>query len=220
MRWLVGQPVDVLSQGPVVDVKLGIKYLGPRVRNELRHELALLIRRNVTRDLGKTQSVVFNAMRESVDSLMGLDETEWHQVNLLEILQPVTSSAAHYIFFGEALSRNDSFVEPMGFFSMFLGFSGVVIGQYVPYFMTPVVGYLVNIFACQYRRRFMKHLLPVVQNRMDRLERIKTDPAASHEMPKDLIQYAIMNCKSTTALEIADAILSLVSLFISSLPVF
>lgn len=215
MRWLTGQPDDVLSQRAVILAKFGVKYLSPPIKQQLNHDIALAVRRDVTRNLGRTQATVFRAMRERVDSIMGMDEISWRAVNLVDVLRPAIASATNCIFFGDALRQNEKFVHPMDSYAMLLGLGGVVIGQMVPFFLAPILGPMAAFFFRQYRKRFLKHLVPVVQERMDSFRRNKTDPTASYETPQDLIQYGVVNATSATASEIADGILSLVSRILS-----
>lgn len=220
VRWLVGQPDDVLSQRKVIDIKFGAKYLGPSIRRKLSDEVTVAVRRDLTRSLGRCQGLIFNALRERIDSIMGLDEASWNQVNLVDVLHPAISNATNLMFFGEELGRNEAFLEPMGFQSKLLGFLGVLLGQYVPFIIAPAIGPVVQFCICWYRKRFLKYLTPMVQERMDRLERMKTTPDPSYEVPRDLIQYTLMITTDSKAVEVADAILSLVSSFILTLHVF
>lgn len=214
MDWLVSQPNDVLSQRKVLETKFAVKYLVPPVPLQVGSDIVLAVRHHLTRNLGKTQGLVYQLMHECIDKTLGLDEISWHQVDLVDVLHSAISGATNRMLVGEELCRNESFMQSFKTFTYWLSLGSVAVGQYVPFFLAPIAGYIASWVVLVYRRKAMKHFLPVIQDRIKNLERTKSDPEFLYEAPKDIIQWSLGTCKDGTPLQIADGILSMVSVFI------
>lgn len=214
MRWLVSQVDGIFSQREVLNTKFAVKYLHPTIPLEISSQVALALRRDLTRNLGKTQKTVFDVMRQALDGIVERDDTSWHEIDLVKILQPAITNATNRILVGMDLCGNETFLKAFGTFSDLLGIGAVVIGQYMPYFLAPPVGYLASFAVRLHRRKALKYLLPEVQARMDAIQLAKTDPAFDYKPPADVIQWSVGACENHKAADISDAILSLVSLLI------
>ena len=118
------------------------------------------------------------------------------------------------IVVGQDLCGNATFLETFEKFNDYLGIGSVVIGQYVPYFLTEPFGYLASIAVRLYRRKALRYLVPEVQARIDAIQFPKIDPAFDYKPPADIIQWSIGTCKNASAKHVSDAILSTVSSFI------
>lgn len=149
---MVGQPETVLNHREVLDNKFAVKYFIPPIRKELDIGTSIAIRRDLTRNLEKTQREMFELIRKHVDTLMGLEES-WHEVSLIGVLQPAMSSVNHRMLVGEELCRNKTFTESLGNFSNIIGLASIFIGQYVPFFMAPLVGYASYLFIYVFWKR-------------------------------------------------------------------
>lgn len=217
MRWMVSQGDGIFSQREVLNTKFAVKYLNPPIPLEISDRVALALRRDLTRNLGRTQKTVFTTMRLYMDAIIEREDCSWHEFDLVKILQPAIASAINSILVGQALCANPIFLESFGNFSDYLGIASVVIGQYVPYFLAAPFGHLAWVGVSLYRRKALKYLIPEVQARMDAIKLAQTDPAFDYKPPADVIQWSIMACENATAQSISDAILSLVSLFILSI---
>lgn len=209
---MVGQPETVLNHREVLDNKFAVKYFIPPIRKELDIGTSIAIRRDLTRNLEKTQREMFELIRKHVDTLMGLDES-WHEVSLIGVLQPALSSVNHRMLVGEELCRNKTFIESLGNFSNMIGLASILIGQYVPFFMAPLVGCASYLFVYVFWKRALKHLIPVCQERINLVQRNKTDPKLSYQPPLDIMQWIIGTCPDVTATELANALLCVVSSF-------
>ena len=209
---MVSQTEGFFSQREVIGTKFAIKYLTPPAPIELHDGIALAIRRDLTRNLGGMQKSVFDVVKLFLDAAIERDDTSWHEIDLVAILQPAITSATNRILVGQKLCKNEAFLESFGKFSIYLGVGAVVIGQYVPYFLAAPFGYLASIIVNIYRRKALRYLLPEVQARMDAIQLAKNNPAFDYKPPVDLIQWSIGTCENASAKRISDCILSLVSL--------
>lgn len=205
----------MLNHREVLDNKFAVKYFIPPIPPKMDVGMNVAIRRDLTRNLENTQREMFEIIREQVDTLMGLEET-WHEVSLIGVLQPVMSSVNHRILVGKELCSNVTFTDSLGTFSNMLGLASILIGQYVPFFMAPAFGYASYFFIYVFWKRALKYLTPACQERINLIQRQKTDPKFSYQPSLDIIQWIIGTCPDANATEIANAILCVVSSFQSS----
>lgn len=211
MHWLVSQADGIFSQREVLNAKFAVKYLHPSIPFEINALVALALRRDLTRNLGKMQQTVFDVMRQALDGIVEREDTSWHEIDLAKILQPAITNATNRILVGPNLCTNEIFLNAFGTFSDLLGIGAVVIGQYIPYFLAPPAGYLASLAVRFHRRKALKYLVPEVQARMNAVQLAKTDPALDYKPPADVIQWTVGTCENHKAIDISDAILSLVS---------
>lgn len=214
INWLVNQPHDVLSSREIFESRFAIKHLAPPYSSEINDAIIFAIRRDLTRHLGKTQKTVFQIMREQVDATMRMDENSWHQLDLVDVLQPALSSAINRIVMEKNLCCNKNFMEPFINFIYRLGLVSVVVGQYLPFFIVSAAEKVIFWPISLYRRKTIRYLAPVISDRIKNLERSKTNPKIFHEAPKNFIQWSAVNCIDVSQSEIADAIFILVCLFV------
>lgn len=213
IRWLMDQPDAVLSERAVQHEKFALKYLIPPMDYHQENSMVLAIRRELTRNLGKTQAGVFDTMRETIDATMGVDDASWQQICLFQTMQKVVFKATNRILVGSPLCNDEKYLDSLGQFSTWLGAGAVIIGQYVPWFLAPLLGYLASIPVNIYRRKSLRFLVPVIEDRIENTQRKKTDPSYEYDEPKDLITWTVAAANRSTAVEVADMIFFLVSQF-------
>lgn len=190
--------------------KFALDYLIPPIREELDHGMSLAIRRDLTRNLGRTQKLSFDTIRGRVDKFMGLQES-WHEVNLVGLLKSSITGVSNLTLVGGTLYHNEDFMKGLEWFGHVLGVGSLLLGQFLPSFIVPFIGYPVKFLVYLSRRKPLKYLLPEIQHRMDLIQRDKTDQNFSYEPPLDIVHWAIMACPDATADEMAALILSMVS---------
>lgn len=103
-------------------------------------------------------------------------------------------------------------------FGNVLGLASLLIGQFVPFFIRPLVGYVASVIVRAYRRRPLKFMVPAARERIDAIKRQKEDPEFEYEAPMDIMQWIISACPDASAEEIAALILSLVGIVSPSSP--
>ena len=237
-RWLVSQPDDVLNSRKLIDTKFAVDYLIPHIPHALHMGIILAIRRDLTRNLGRTQKASFNAIRARADELLlplqgtGIDtdaqqqqqqQSGWHEVNLAAAIGGVISAVSNRTLVGDKLFNNKAFMRSLDSFGNMLGMASLLIGQYAPFFIRRFVGYLASVVVRLYRRRALKYLVPAARERIDDIIRQKaqkaqnkndlpeSDSADYEEAPQlDIMQWIIETCPDASAEEIAALILSLV----------
>ena len=222
-RWLVGQPDHILDPRKVFDTKFAVRYLVPPIRKEVDAGMVLAIRRDLTRNLGRTQKSSFDTIRADVDQMMGGLSTNYNddgnntytQLNLADLMHSVIMSVSNQRMVGDELFHNKAFMQSLASFGNILGLASVVIGQYVPFFVIPVIGFVAGVVVRVYRRRALKFLVPAARERIERIRRKREDPGMGYEAPLDIMQWTILACPDGSAEEIAAVLLSAVSFFLS-----
>lgn len=217
-RWLVNQPEDILNSRKVTDVKFAVAHLIPHIRNELLEGMILALRRDLTRNLGRTQKVSFDTIRAHVDKLMaGLNnddgDSTYTQLNLVNFISPIIMSVSNRMLVGDELFHNEAFIQQITAFGNIFGFASLVIGQFVPLFFSPVIGFVAGVVVRLYRRRALKYMVPVAQERIDKIRREREDPGREYDAPLDIMQWIILACPDGSAEDIGAIILTLVCFF-------
>lgn len=211
-RWLVGQPSGVFSQRLVLKTKFAIKYLIPPPAKIIPQAIVQALRHDLTRNLGRLQPLIYDILHCHFDNILGMEENEWKEVELDHVIQPAFASVFHRILFGEVLCQHTKSLKSFKRFSQALGLAALGIGQFVPFFMAPPIGYLTSWLVAFCRRRALARLTPVVQERLDNIQRAKMDPTFVYKAPMDIIQWlAVATGGEATSTQISDAVLSLVS---------
>ena len=202
-----------------MDKRLAFKWLIPTF--DIHDDLILpdVIRRDLTRNLGRAQSDLFDEMRHVIDVTMGINNTSWREINLAHAMRTIVFRSINRILLGPSLCRNQEYQESAQSFSTWLGASAIVIGQLTPWFLGPVLGYLTAIPIYIFRNRAFKFLVPEVKERMENIKRKSVDPTHVYHEPKDLITWYIHSVLGSDSIKhsrpevLADRILFLVSLF-------
>lgn len=215
--WLMDQPAEVLSERKVQGEKFGFKYIVPTF--DLHSDLGLtdVIRRDLTRNLGRTQAAVFDEMRQSIDATMGLEDASWREVSLFQTMQKVVFQSTLRVLVGLPLCRDENYLRSSSSFSVWLGCSAVVVGQLVPWFLSPFLGLLVAIPVHISKVQSLRYLTPIVKERMDNVKRKRVDPSYVCDEPKDVITWYVMNVldndstSQSTPAAVAERLLFLVS---------
>lgn len=135
----MGQPDNVLNARKVLDTRFAIDYFVLSPRRKIEEGLLLAIRKDLTRNLGRTQTGSFDAIRERVDALMGMQES-WHEISLVGVLGPVISGVSHRMLVGDEPYHNEKFMKGLENFGNLFGLASLLIGQNAPFFIRPLLG--------------------------------------------------------------------------------
>lgn len=216
ISWMVEQPESVLSARLPQVGKFAIDYLLPGL--DINHDLFLMdvIRKDLTRNLGRLQSDVFNDLRENVDELFGLDHS-WHEICLFETMQKIIFKSTNRIFVGLPLCRDEGYLRSSASFANWLGVGTIVVGQFLPSILKPLFGYLMAIPIYIQKKKSFGYLNPVFKKRMENLQRKRSDPSFIFDEPKDVISWmtrAVLDNPGTSASKpeaLAERMLFLVS---------
>ena len=83
---MIEQPETVLSARLPQVGRFTIEYLAPGL--DVNHDLFMMdvVRKDLTRNLGKLQPSIYQDISESIDELMGIDSDNWRETCLWETM--------------------------------------------------------------------------------------------------------------------------------------
>lgn len=219
-RWLVSQPDHILDPRKVFDAKFALRYLLPYTRKDKLASMHMAIRRDLTRNLGRTQKATFETIRAHIDQFMGVINTNYDngdniytELNLVDVIESLIKKVSSQMLVGDELFHNKAFMQSLASFGNALGLGSALIGQFLPFFLSPVIGSLAGVVVRAYWRRALKFMVPVVQKRIDR-KRKREDPGSEYEEPMDLMQWVILSCPDMSSEDVAAVLLSAVGFFV------
>lgn len=220
ISWVVEQPPSVLASRPILADRLALPYLAPTFDY---HDTSLVdvLRKDLTRNIGKLQPAVFEDMRQSIDALLGVDseDTSWREVNLFHTLEKIIFKSTSRVFVGEPLCHDKGYLRWSAAFAEYLGAGFLIVGQMMPSLFKPVVGYLAAIPIYVAQRKSFTYLKPLFRQRLENMRRKKVDPSFDFEEPKDLVTWmaaTALNREGTEPIQLNDIAQRL--LFLVSVP--
>ncbi|KAI2463104.1 cytochrome P450 [Annulohypoxylon bovei var. microspora] len=165
-------------------------------------------RKMQNRDMGRLAPVTAEEIDEAFRDIWGT-ETTWKTINGWDACGRVISRSSQRILFGLPLSRDEALLETSRNYATSLLVGGAIINCFPPA-LRWLAGPLVALRAKYFQSRFVKMLVPVVEERIRRWEVDKNDG------PDDFLQWMIPICAKEGAdqLDATRIALRLVSLLI------
>lgn len=191
LKWMIGQPDDVLAARPAQVGRFAVSYLAPLMN--LEHDMYMIdvVRKDLTRNLGALHPDIFEDVRESIDALFGLDSNSCRRIPIFDTMQKVIFKSSNRIFVGAPLCHDESFVTSSANFAQWLGAGAVIVGQLMPSFLKPIFGYLVAVPIFIAQAKTFRHLVPLFKQRVKDIQRKREDPSFVFDEPKDMITYMV-----------------------------
>ena len=189
LRWMVDQPETVLCARLPQAGRFAIDYLSPGM--DYNHDLFLMnvIRKDLTRNLGRLQPSIYHDIRESIDELMGFKTNGWREVCLWDTMQKTIFKSTYRVFVGLPLCQDEGYLRSSAAFANWLGVGAVLVGQYTPSIFKPLLGYLTAIPIYIEQTKSFRYLLPVFKERMENIRRMRINPTFEFKEPKDMITW-------------------------------
>lgn len=187
MPWLLDQPSDVLSHRVAQESLFASTYFITTMPSRLDAIFIGTIRRELTRNLGRMQTYLFDELRENIDATMGMNQHIWHEVDLFESLQIIIYKSTNRILLGSPPCHDENYLHAAKSFAFWFGLSSTFLGQVVPPFLRPFLETLFRIPTGVYKKRCTNFLLPLIEKRLEKIRRKKADPTSDFEEPNDLI---------------------------------
>lgn len=222
LAWLMEQPDTILSARATAIGRLGLRYLMPNVDFHDDMCITNTIRRDVTRNLECLHPSALRDMSESVDALFGTNSDTWLEINLYEAVEKTLSRSMNRVLLGGSLSLNEAFLHSSMTFANLLGAGAVLVGQFSPPVIKPLIGYILSIPIYIGHKAFYKYLLPEIQQRMDNLQRKRSEPAFEWNEPKDMLMWFVIAAmeKSDPKVDIPKAIAERIFFLVSRYQAF
>lgn len=198
LKWMLEQPDSVLNPRAADSEKLAFRYISPLMTHP-EHVMKDVIRKDLTRNLGKLHAEIFEELRQSVDDTLGTRDS-WTEINLFHAMEMIVIRSSSRILVGLPLCHNEKYQSAMRTMALLFGASSVIIG-YMPWFVRPVLGFLLSLPVRIYKARALKFILPLITESMESLKRESVDPTYPCRSPNNFIRWmvtAALNSKSTT----------------------
>ncbi|CAG9950382.1 unnamed protein product [Clonostachys rosea f. rosea IK726] len=193
--------------GLVENVQLPYVVADPDVYlNVLQFEV---VRRKMqSRDMSRLAPTTAEELELSFKDIWGVDK-EWKEINGWEGCGRIIARSSQRMLFGLPLSRDPALLETSRQYATSLLVGGAIINC-IPLSVRWLLGPLVALRAKYYQAKFVKILLPVVE------ERIRIWEADKNSGPEDFLQWMIPICASegSSQLEPRRIALRLVSILI------
>lgn len=216
VRWLTAQPDTSLSIRNVMNEKFAAGYL-LQTREKVGALVVKVIRRDVTRNVGKSQAAVFDEIRANVDAAFGVDETGWRRVCLFEAMETIVSNSTNRMIVGLPLCHNTSYLRSLHIYSTLLATGMLVVGQFVPQLFKSPISFIFRLPLYVYKKRCLNMLVPLVRQVLEGVKQKRANPTASSATPETLLTWiadAVLDSEDlfdTRAEDISDCVIAVVS---------
>ena len=193
ISWLVDQSDNVLSVEAIRKKGLAIDWLVPSVANPLHSSFLYdVVRRDLPRNIGKVQSEMFQEMRQAIESTMGMNSDDWHEISLFPTMKIILKRASHRVLFGLPLSQDVKFGSSLESFAGWFGIGAFVAGQLVPWPLRPIVATLAAVPIYVHLSLAMRIILPHVKNRIADVRRKKAHASSNFDEPQDFMNWFVV----------------------------
>ncbi|KAL8289567.1 hypothetical protein RB597_001269 [Gaeumannomyces tritici] len=194
MRWLLEQPDSVLSQTEVNRRFLEADHTFPHP-NIVREPVHPAV---IRRELGAGRLGCFAAgIADELDRCFregwGVDAERWCEVRVYDTVLDAISRLSVRALVGEELCRNEEFLSCARRFDKNVVVSAAALNL-LPGFLKPVFAPIVTAYDKMLYRRFSKHVMPIIQERL----RESHDKQSDHGLRQrnDYFDWAISHAKA------------------------
>ncbi|KAF6232554.1 hypothetical protein HO173_009222 [Letharia columbiana] len=188
IKWLTTQSDTVLSVWPVRSKRRALGAMMSTVDHKTTIAfMDKIVGRFLTRNLDKVQADVSEEMGASVDCAMGMDEKNWHEVNLMQTFKDIGDRTGVRALFGLTLCRDQHFLRVLTHFKTLMGI-GILLSGQLPPIIRPIVGLLLILPFRICKARVKKVLTPIVKQRMHEVACEQDDATMRNESQDFLTQ--------------------------------
>lgn len=191
IKWLIEQPESILAAHGPLRESVGIPYLIPTM--DQSHDMYIMdvVRKDLTRNLGKLQPEIFRDLKESVDRLFGTDQENWKEIRLYQTLEKILFQSFNRAFVGVPLCNNVTFLRASAMFSNLLGLGAVLVGELLPLCLKPWIGYPLAVPIGIAESLSYRYLVPEINRRMVNTRRKKAESTFRWDEPKDMLTWIV-----------------------------
>ncbi len=192
ISWLADQNDSVFSVKAIRKKILALEWLLPTVTDPI-HDLmsSYVLRRDLTRNLGKLQPDIFQEMRQGIEATMGLNSEEWHEICLFHTMQTIVQRVAFRVLYGLPLSQDADFGYSVERYKTWIGNGSFVSGQLTPWPISLILASLVAIPIYIHKSSALKAILPEVKRRFESIERKKAGVSFASDDHDDFMTWHI-----------------------------
>lgn len=128
----------------------------------------------------------------TMDNGLGLNDGCWNEVCIAKVMEAVILKSTSRIFVGSPLCHDQDYLNYSASFATWLGGGSIIVGQYMPWMMRPLFGYLGSLPVYYYKQKSLKFLLPLIRDRMGNIKRKRADASFDFDEPKDLVTWMVI----------------------------
>jgi hypothetical protein len=160
------------------------------------------LRLNLQRNLGRFQACMVEGIGDSIDTFLGKNEEDWKSVCTWETMERTLQKSTLGTLIGEPLYDDEVFIKSWTSFQFWFGVGTTVVGCFSPALIQPLLGYLFRIPINMSSHRCLKQLVPVIKERWEKVENLKTDLSFEDEIPDDFMTCLVKGAIEGKANEI------------------
>jgi hypothetical protein len=180
----------------VQDEFLGLDYftLGPTSASV--HDFSV-IQRDLTRQINRLLPIMLEEIEETFSEAFGAEKEQWKDVLIIKIILRTVRKMMVRIFVGEKLAKDEGYVKTVERWIMGFALAGFVQRHLMPGPLRAVLAPLVAVPLGVVKWVAVRKVLPLIRERLRRLEKAKATKQAGgekeedEEKPNDLIQWII-----------------------------
>jgi hypothetical protein len=191
IRWVLEQPLDVLSVHEARYEKFALDMVLPEHDNAVDQIFLDTIHRKMTRNLTKLQPAFAEEVSRNMDAALGTDTERWVEANVWLVVEKTVFSAIMRILVGQSVCRNDDFRDELNRFTKAFGYNSLLVGRVVPKFLRSTLGWLLSSFVLITQKRLVnKWFTPLVEERFENLYKKSQNPEFDYTPPQNLVTWA------------------------------
>ncbi|KAJ6595156.1 cytochrome P450 [Mycena vulgaris] len=187
--WIAAIPDEVLNAKDCTYDNVQFKYTVGHPEILANDMIDLLIKRELTRTTGTMNVELREEIDDSLDSMFGGDG-QWKQVGVFDSLTRTVGRVSSRVFVGKELCSNMEYVMSASDFARAVSVSGYVLHMF-PKFMRPAISWLATMPNRRHSGIAMKHLQPLIAQRITDMRAKAADPIYPWEEPDDFITWMV-----------------------------
>ncbi|KAJ7648218.1 cytochrome P450 [Mycena polygramma] len=187
--WIAAIPDEVLNAKDCTYDNVQFKYTVGHPEILANDMIDLLIKRELTRTTGTMNAELIEEIDDSLESLFGGDG-QWRNVGVFDTLTRTVGRVSSRVFVGKELCSNMEYVMSASDFARAVSVSGYILHMF-PKFMRPAISWFATMPNRRHSGIAMKHLQPLVAERITNMRAKEADPTHPWEEPDDFITWMV-----------------------------
>jgi len=139
---------------------------------------------------------------DSIDTFFGKNEKDWKNVCIWETMERTLQKSTLRTLIGEPLCDDKVFIKSWASFQFWFGVGTTVVGCFCPALVQPLLGRLFKVPTDMSSHRCLKQLVPVIKERWEKIENLKTGLSFEDEIPDDFVTCLVKSAVEGKANEI------------------
>ncbi|KAK7041459.1 hypothetical protein VNI00_009325 [Paramarasmius palmivorus] len=199
-NWLAHQPSHILNAKDCTFESQQFQWTLQHPEIQHNDMMDLMIKRDLAKSVGQLNDQIVDEINAAMDELFGNDTEEWKEVGIWDSMIQLVARSANRVFISD-LCRNQEYLMSCVHWTQDIQVSAALLHM-IPKFMKPYLARLITYRNRKDTQMFMKHALPVVEQRIADMTRKLNDKNFDYEPPNELLTWLIRESfKRTTESE-------------------